>query len=45
MISPLALAYQLNTDVESHVRSMSTCKKHVHRQRLPSMSTEDVSEN
>lgn len=39
MISPLALAYQLNTDVESHVRSMST------RQRLPSMSTEDVSEN
>lgn len=39
MISPLALAYQLNTDVESHVRSMST------RQRRPSMSTEDVSEN
>lgn len=38
IISPLTLSFQLKTDVESHVRSMST------RQRLPSKSTEDVSE-
>lgn len=38
IISPYTLSLQLNTDVESHVRSMSTS------QRLPSKSTEDVSE-
>lgn len=38
IISPPTLSFQLNTDVENHVRSMST------RQRLPSKSTEDVSQ-
>lgn len=38
IISPHTLSFQLNTDVESHVRSMST------RQRLPSKSTEEVRE-
>lgn len=36
-ITSSSLSLQLNTDIETHVRSMST------RRRLPSKSTEDVS--
>lgn len=39
IMSPRTLSFQLNTDVESHVRSMST------RQRPASKSTEDVSQH